>query len=143
MQTVRCIMGWKNKYTHPLQLLPLLSQSLRQSARLTPYLLSWLQGLLELHLQERPVRHSYCCPSLGDTRSNAVSTAAKIFIVKIYGTRMEIFVLQFTLVNRACQPKSRWPIWWANTARHGWRFATATEESSLTDEGWTSRYKQE
>ena len=70
LQTVLCIMEWENApYTHPLQLLPLLSQSLRQSARLTPYLLSCLQGLLELHLQERPVRHSYCCPLLEATRS--------------------------------------------------------------------------
>ena len=68
-----------HEHTHPLQSSPLPSHCSRHSARLRPYLLSCLQRLLLLHRQERPVRHSYCCPWQTAERSKA-GTTAKTFI---------------------------------------------------------------
>ena len=75
--------------THPLQSSPSSSHSSRHSAKLNPYLLSCRQRLLLLHLQDRPVRHSYCCPLLEVERSIAASTAAKTFIIIIFQRFME------------------------------------------------------
>ena len=68
-----------HEHTHPLQSSPSPSHCSRHSARLRPYLLSCLQRLLLLHRQERPVRHSYCCPWQKAERSKA-GTTAKTFI---------------------------------------------------------------